>query len=196
MLVLEFHLASWEPTWALASGPLDTSVGALFVVAGVGVGTGTVAVGVGVDVGAGVGSDVTSGAGVLAGNGVVAAPGPGVAVETACGVSDGSGAGITGLGADVAASAGAGTVATAAPGAGVCSPQASRAAKINRTIHRGQLQHPRSPFVALFLVALFVFFKLRVGLTQSPLHGSLLWMAAGLISVGNLWWMVRGSNRA
>ncbi len=38
--------------------------------------------------------------------------------------------------------------------------------------------------------------RLGVGLTQSPLYGSLLWMAVGLISVGNLWWMLRGSNRA
>ena len=92
------------------------------------------------------GASVPSGSRALAGNAGVAALRPGVAVETGSGVSTGSGAGVTGLGADVAARAGAGTVATASPAVGVCSPQASRAAKINRTIHRGQLQHPRSPF--------------------------------------------------
>ena len=188
-------------------GSVAAPVGVAPGVAGVTAGMGTVFVGVnagmgpGVGVsgafvgpavgaaGAGVGSDVASGAGELAGNAVVAAPGPRGAVS--------SGAYVTGLSADVAASAGAGTVATAAPGAGVCSPHASRAARITRLSHREQLQDPRSPFVALFLVALFVFFfGLGVGLTQSPLYGSLLWMAAGLISVGNLWWMVRDSNRA
>ena len=68
---------------------------------------------------------------------MVAAPGLGVAVEDARGASDSPAPCVVGLGADVAAPVGPGTVATAAPGAGVCSPQASRAAKINRTIHRG-----------------------------------------------------------
>ena len=84
----------------------------------------------------GVGVIWASGAGELAGNGVVAAPGRCVAVGTARGVSAGSGAGVAGLGADVAPSVVAGTVATAAPGA-VCFPQASRAVRITRAIHRG-----------------------------------------------------------
>ena len=74
----------------------------------------------------------------MAGNGVVAALGPGVAVGTACGVSVGSAAGVTGLGNDVEPSAAAGTVAAALPGVGVCSPQASSAARITRAIHRGK----------------------------------------------------------
>ena len=53
------------------------------------------------------------------------------------GVSVGSGAGVTGLGADVAASVVAGTVATAPLGAGVCSPQASSVARIIRAVHKG-----------------------------------------------------------
>ena len=53
-----------------------------------------------------------------------------------------------------------------------------------------------SAHVALFVVVLFVFFfGLGVGLAQSPLYGSLLWVAAGVICVGNLWWMIKGSNR-
>ena len=84
----------------------------------------------------GVGVVWASGAWGLAGNGVVAAPGPGVAVGTACGVFVGSASCVVGLGADVAVSAEAGTVATAPPGAGVCSPQASRAARITKAVHR------------------------------------------------------------
>ena len=128
-------------------GAVGTSVGALFV------GAGAVARGVWVDVGAGVGGSgacvgtgvggsgvgdgvvVASGAGVLAGNGVVAAPGPGVSVGTVCGVSVDSVAGATGLGNDVGPSEVAGTVATAPPGIGFWSPQASRAARITRRVH-------------------------------------------------------------
>ena len=116
-------------------GAVGTSVGALFV------GAGTVAVGVGVDVSAGVGSDVASGAGMLAGNGVVVAPGPGV--------SEGSAASVTGLGNDVGPSVVAGTVAAAPPCVGVCSPQASRAARITRNIHSGNFSIVR-PFPSLF----------------------------------------------
>ncbi len=53
-----------------------------------------------------------------------------------------------------------------------------------------------SAHVALFVAALFVFFfGLGVGLAHSPLYGSLLWVAAGVICVGNLWWMIKGSKR-
>ena len=62
---------------------------------------------------------------------------PGVAVGTGSGVCGGSAAGVTGLGSDVAAPAEAGTVAIAPPGVGVCSPQASRAARITRAVHSG-----------------------------------------------------------
>ena len=95
--------------------------------------------------GAGVGSDVASGAGVLAGNGVVAAPGPEVSVETVCGVSVGSAEGVAGLCNDAGPSAVAGTVATAPPGVGVVSPQASRAARITKATQRGNFSIVR-PF--------------------------------------------------
>ena len=53
-----------------------------------------------------------------------------------------------------------------------------------------------SAHVALFVVVLFVFFfGLGVGLAQSPLYGSLLWVAAGVICVGNLWWMINRKLR-
>ena len=53
-----------------------------------------------------------------------------------------------------------------------------------------------SAHVALFVAALFVFFfGLGVGLAHSPLYGSLLWVAAGVICVGNLWWMVNRKLR-
>ena len=53
-----------------------------------------------------------------------------------------------------------------------------------------------SAHAALFVAALFVFFfGLGVGLAHSPLYGSLLWVAAGVICVGNLWWMIKGSKR-
>ena len=52
-----------------------------------------------------------------------------------------------------------------------------------------------SAHAALFLPALFVFvFGLGVGLSQNSFYGSLLWVAAGLVMAGNLWWRVRGSN--
>ena len=83
------------------------------------------------------GASVPSGAGVLADKGVVAALGTVVSVGVAYGVSVGSAAGVTGLGNDVGPSAVAGTVATAPPCVGVCSPQASRAARITRAVHKG-----------------------------------------------------------
>ena len=76
------------------------------------------------------GSSVALGVWVLAGSGVFAALRSGVAVESACGVSAGIGASIGGLGADVAASVVAGTVATACLGVGAWSPQAIRAVRI------------------------------------------------------------------
>ena len=45
----------------------------------------------------------------------------------------------------------------------------------------------RGPFV--------FFFGLGVGLAHSPLYGSLLWVAAGVICVGNLWWIVNRKLR-
>ena len=120
-------------------GAVGTSVGALFVATGAGVGTGTVVAGVVVDVGAGVGSDVAPGLRESVGNGAVAAPGLGVVVGTACWASAGSGAGVVALGADVAPSEEDGTVVTATPGVGVCSPQASRAARITKATHWGSL---------------------------------------------------------
>ena len=81
--------------------------------------------------------DVASWSWKLAGVAVFAALLPGVAVGTGSGVSGGSAAGVTGLGSDVAAPAEAGTVAIAPPGVGVCSPQASRAARITRAVHSG-----------------------------------------------------------
>ena len=83
------------------------------------------------------GAGVAAGLGVgeLAGNGVVAALGSGVAVRISCGVTVGSDAGVVGLRSDAAVSVGAGTVASAPPGVGVCSPQASRAARITRIAH-------------------------------------------------------------
>ena len=79
---------------------------------------------------------------------VVAALGPGVVVGVDCGVSEGSAAGVTGLGNDVAPSTEAGTVATDPTGVGVCSPQANRAARITKATHRGKLSIVR-PFPSL-----------------------------------------------
>ena len=76
------------------------------------------------------GASVPCGAWVLAGNAGVAALLPGGAVGTVRGVSVGSAPCVVGLGVDVAVPARAGTVATTSPGVGVCSPQASRAARI------------------------------------------------------------------
>ena len=113
-----------------ASVPVGVALDATGVDAGVGsvVGVSDASVGAGVAVsGVGDGVVVASGVGELAGNGVVAALRPGVAARTACSAAD-----VPGLGADVAASMEAGTVATASTGAGICSPQASRAARITR----------------------------------------------------------------
>ena len=81
------------------------------------------------------------------GNGVVAALGPGVAAGTACGVSVGSAPCVGGLEDGAAASVVAGTVAAAPPGVGVCAPQASRAARITRVVHRDilKIQKPFLP---------------------------------------------------
>ena len=94
-------------------------MGAVVVGVGLGVGVSDASVGTGVG-GSGVGVVVASGVGELAGNAVVAAPSLGVAARISCGVSGGSGAG-----ADVRFPRGAGIVATAPPGVGACSPQAS-----------------------------------------------------------------------
>ena len=46
------------------------------------------------------------------------------------------------------------------------------------------------------MVALVVFYLgLRLGLTWNSTVGTLLWLAAGLIVAGNIWWMVRRSSR-
>ena len=133
---------------------MDTVVGAVFVGVGSGQGLSVCVSGAFVSAsvipaGAGVWVAVASGVRELAGNAVVAALGRWVAVGTGSWVSDGSGAGVTGLGADVAAPAGADTVATASPGVGVWSPQASRAARITRAIHRGMFSI-MGPFPSLF----------------------------------------------
>ena len=50
--------------------------------------------------------------------------------------------------------------------------------------------------VALFLTALFPFVLGRgLGLSQNPVYGMLLWLAAGLIAAANVWWISRGSGR-
>ena len=118
----------------------------VWVDVGAGVGGSGASVGTGVSVaGVCVGSDVAFGPCELAGNGVVAALGTVVSVGVACGVSVCSGAGVTGLGADVAPSTEAETVATASLGVGAWPPQASRAATITRVVHRDILKF-RSPF--------------------------------------------------
>ena len=87
---------------------VDAGVGASFVGVGPGVGVSDASVGTGVAGSGGcVRVVVASGFGELAGNGAVSAPGLGAAV--------GSGVDVTGLGADVAASVEAGTVATTPP---------------------------------------------------------------------------------
>ncbi len=49
-----------------------------------------------------------------------------------------------------------------------------------------------SAHVLLFLAAVAVFFLgLGIGLSQNPLFGMLLWLAAALIAAGNLWWILR-----
>ena len=78
------------------------------------------------------GASVPSGAWVLAGNAAVAVLLPSGAVGTARWVSAGSGAGATGLGADVALSTGGVLVAAVSLGVGAWPPQASMAARIIR----------------------------------------------------------------
>ncbi len=52
-----------------------------------------------------------------------------------------------------------------------------------------------STHVLLFIAAVVVFYLgLGMGLTQSPTIGTLLWLAAGLILAGNLWWILRRSR--
>ena len=46
--------------------------------------------------------------------------------------------------------------------------------------------------ILLFLVAVAVFYLgLGIGLQWNPTVGTLLWLAAALIAVGNLWWILR-----
>ena len=53
-----------------------------------------------------------------------------------------------------------------------------------------------SVHVFVFLVAVVVFYLgLGVGLSWNPTVGTLLWLAAGLIAAGNIWWMVKRSGR-
>ena len=91
---------------------------------------------------------VASGVGELAGValGAAVALSVGAWVETRASVDAGSG--VTGLGADVAAPllAGAGsfTVTSAPPGVGVWLPQASRASRITRPVHRGNFNIQRT----------------------------------------------------
>ena len=48
----------------------------------------------------------------------------------------------------------------------------------------------------LFLVAVVVFYLgLGVGLAWNPAVGTVLWVVAGAIALGNLFWMVRSINR-
>ena len=52
-----------------------------------------------------------------------------------------------------------------------------------------------STHILLFLAAVAVFYLgLGIGLSQNPLFGTLLWLAAGLILAGNLWWLLRRSR--
>ena len=54
-----------------------------------------------------------------------------------------------------------------------------------------------SAHVLLFLAAVAVFFLgLGIGLSQNPTVGTLLWLAAGLILAGNLWWLLRLLRRS
>ena len=49
--------------------------------------------------------------------------------------------------------------------------------------------------ILLFLVAVAVFYLgLGIGLQWNPTVGTLLWLAAGLILAGNLWWLLRRSR--
>ena len=48
----------------------------------------------------------------------------------------------------------------------------------------------------LFLVAVVVFYLgLGIGLAWNPAVGTILWVVAGAIALGNLFWMVRSINR-
>ena len=50
--------------------------------------------------------------------------------------------------------------------------------------------------VLLFLVAVVVFYLgLGVGLAWNPDVGTILWVVAGAIALGNFFWMVRSINR-
>ena len=52
-----------------------------------------------------------------------------------------------------------------------------------------------SAHILLFLAAVAVFYLgLGIGLSRNPALGTLLWLAAGLIAIGNLWWMLRRSR--
>ena len=52
-----------------------------------------------------------------------------------------------------------------------------------------------SAHVLLFLAAVAVFvLGTGIGLSQNPTVGTLLWLAAGLILAGNLWWLLRRSR--
>lgn len=49
--------------------------------------------------------------------------------------------------------------------------------------------------VLLFVLALIVFyFGLGVGLAFNPALGTLLWLVAGAIAVGNILWIVRAKR--
>ena len=50
--------------------------------------------------------------------------------------------------------------------------------------------------VALVLIALFVFtLGTGIGLSRNPTYGMLLWIAAGMIMLANVLWIVRASSR-
>ena len=54
-----------------------------------------------------------------------------------------------------------------------------------------------SAHILLFLAAVAVFYLgLGIGLSQNPLFGTLLWLAAGLILAGNVWWLLRLLRRS
>ena len=49
--------------------------------------------------------------------------------------------------------------------------------------------------LALFLIAILVFtLGTGIGLSQNPTYGTLLWIAAGLITAANVWWIFRASR--
>lgn len=50
--------------------------------------------------------------------------------------------------------------------------------------------------VLLFLVAVVVFYLgLGIGLAWNPAAGTVLWVVAGALALGNLFWMVRSISR-